>query len=122
MVDIKVKEQSIENLTRGRKIYEPPRYMSIATACEQLLEIEEEQGMRVCPPSALAVGLARVGADDEKIVAGTLEELKNVDFGGPLHSLVLVGKNVHELELEYLRGFLVNERTLEDLRASACNG
>jgi diphthine methyl ester synthase len=117
MADIKVKEQSIENLARGRKIYEPPRYMSIATACEQLLDIEEEQGMGVCRPNALAVGLARVGADDEKIVGGTLEELKAVDFGGPLHSLVLVGKNVHELELEYLRAFVVNEKALEALGA-----
>ena len=89
--------------------------MSIATACEQLLEIEEEQGLGICSASALAVGLARVGADDEKIVAGTLEELKDVDFGGPLHSLILVGKNVHELEVEYLRGFIVNEKALERL-------
>jgi len=89
--------------------------MSIATACEQLLEIEEEQGLGVCTPDTLAVGLARVGADDEKIVAGTLEELKQVDFGGPLHSLVLVGKNIHELEVEYLRGFVVNEKALDGL-------
>ena len=107
-----MKEQSLENLARGRKIYEPPRYMSIATACEQLLEIEEEQGLGVCTASALAVGLARVGADDEKIVAGTLEELKDVDFGEPLHSLILVGKNIHELEVEYLRAFVVNQKVL----------
>jgi diphthine methyl ester synthase len=114
-VDIKVKEQSLENLARGRKIFEPPRYMSIGTACEQLLETEEEQGSDVCTKDTLAVGLARVGADDEKIVAGTLEELKDVDFGGPLHSLILVGKHIHELEVEYLRGFVVNEKVLEGL-------
>jgi hypothetical protein len=28
-VDIKVKEQSIENLMKGRKIFEPPRYMTV---------------------------------------------------------------------------------------------
>jgi hypothetical protein len=28
---------------RGRKIYEPPRYMSVNTAVEQLLEIEEKR-------------------------------------------------------------------------------
>jgi len=115
MLDIKVKEQSLENLARGRKIFEPPRYMSISTACEQLLEIEEEQGLGVCAPNALAVGLARVGADDEKIVAGTLEELQHVDFGGPLHSLILVGKNIHELEVEYLRGFIINDKILDGL-------
>ena len=40
LLDIKVKEQSIENMARGRLIYEPPRYMDIATAAQQLLEIE----------------------------------------------------------------------------------
>lgn len=113
--DIKVKEQSLENLARGRKIYEPPRYMSIATACEQLLEIEEQEGQGVCAPDTLAVGLARVGADDEKIVAGTIEQLKDVDFGGPLHSMIVVGRNIHELEAEYLRGFIVDEKVLEGL-------
>lgn len=89
--------------------------MSILDACEQLLEIEEMQGLGVCTAATLAVGLARVGADDEKIVAGTLEELKTVDFGGPLHSLVIVGKRVHELEVEYLRAFTINENVLEGL-------
>lgn len=28
---------------RGRKIYEPPRYMSVNTCIEQLLEIEESR-------------------------------------------------------------------------------
>lgn len=41
LLDIKVKEQSLENMARGRLIYEPPRYMSIAQCCQQLLEIEE---------------------------------------------------------------------------------
>jgi len=89
--------------------------MSIATACEQLIEIEEEEGLGVCRPDALAVGLARVGAVDERIVAGTLDQLKDVDFGGPLHSMILVGKHIHELEAEYLRGFIVDEKALEGL-------
>jgi len=89
--------------------------MSIATACEQLLEIEEQKQQGVCTAETVAVGLARVGTDDEKIVAGTLEELKHVDFGGPLHSLIIVGTNVHELEVDYLRGFSVNEKLLDGL-------
>ena len=39
--DIKVKEQSIENMARGRKIYEPPRYMSVNEAVDELMEIEQ---------------------------------------------------------------------------------
>lgn len=108
ITDIKVKEQSLENLARNRKIYEPPRYMTIPQACTQLLEIESGEQQEVCTPSTLAVGLARVGAEDEMIVVGTLEELTTVEFGAPLHSLIVVGKKgVHEIEVEFLRGFLV---------------
>lgn len=32
------------NSYRGRKQYEPPRYMTINTAIEQLLEVEQTQG------------------------------------------------------------------------------
>jgi diphthine synthase len=41
LLDIKVKEQSIENLARGRKVYEPPRFMSIEQCIDQLFEVEE---------------------------------------------------------------------------------
>ena len=39
LLDIKVKEQSLDNLMKGRKIYEPSRYMSVNQAAEQLLDI-----------------------------------------------------------------------------------
>jgi diphthine synthase len=44
LLDIKVREQSEENMARGRKIYEPPRYMSPALAIKQLLQTEETRG------------------------------------------------------------------------------
>lgn len=44
LLDIKVKEQSLENMARGRKIYEPPRYMTVAQCAEQMLEVEEAKG------------------------------------------------------------------------------
>ncbi|VDK45818.1 unnamed protein product [Anisakis simplex] len=43
LLDIKVKEQSVENLIKGRKIYEPPRYMSCSEAAKQLLTIAERK-------------------------------------------------------------------------------
>lgn len=43
-LDIKVKEQSIENMARGRLIYEPPRYMTINQAAKQLIEVERNRG------------------------------------------------------------------------------
>ena len=41
LLDIKVREQSLENMARGRKIYEPPRYMTVGQCAQQLLEAEE---------------------------------------------------------------------------------
>jgi len=100
--DIKVKEQSIENLIKGRKIFEPPRYMTVAQCCQQLMEVEESKQGGFCTPDSLAVGLARVGCDDQLICSGTLAELATVDFGGPLHSLVMVG-TTDEIEVDMLK-------------------
>ncbi len=43
LLDIKVKEPTEESLARGRKVYQPPRYMSVATAIQQLIEVEEKR-------------------------------------------------------------------------------
>ncbi|KAF0309343.1 Diphthine methyl ester synthase [Amphibalanus amphitrite] len=106
LLDIKVKEQSVENLLRGRKIYEPPRFMSVSVAAAQLLEAvggraETDPGLT---PASRVVGLARVGTDTERLVACTLREMAGVDLGPPLHSLVVVG-NTHPMELDYLKQF-----------------
>ncbi|KAK0715046.1 tetrapyrrole methylase [Lasiosphaeris hirsuta] len=113
LLDIKVKEQSMENLARGRRIYEPPRYMSVGTCAQQMLEIEEQKGEGVYGPDSLAIGAARVGGKTEKFVAGTLRELCDADeeLGPPLHSLVLLGRRTHELEHDYVREFAVNKET-----------
>ena len=110
LLDIKVKEQSMENMARGRRIYEPPRYMTVGQCASQMVEVEAEKGEGVCGEECLAVGAARVGCDDEKFVAGTLKELCESDeeLGGPLHSLVLLGKRTHELEHDFVREFAVD--------------
>ncbi|CAF3536564.1 unnamed protein product [Fusarium graminearum] len=111
LVDIKVKEQSLENMARGRLVYEPPRYMTVGQCAQQMLEIEEERKEGVYAKDSLAIGAARVGGRTEKFVAGTLEELCSTDeeLGPPLHSLVLLGRRTHELELDYVRQFAVDK-------------
>mgnify|MGYP000942762405 CR=1 FL=1 len=47
LVDIKVKEQSLENMARGRLVYEPPRYMTVGQCAQQMLEIEDERKTQV---------------------------------------------------------------------------
>ncbi|KAG4418878.1 diphthine synthase [Cadophora malorum] len=115
LLDIKVKEQSLENMARGRKIYEPPRYMTVGQCAEQMLEIEglkKEVGEGgVYNEESLAVGAARVGGKSERFVSGTLKQLCEADevLGGPLHSMVLLGRRTHELESDYVREFAVDK-------------
>ncbi|CAJ0965124.1 unnamed protein product [Ranitomeya imitator] len=115
---IKVKEQSIENLMKGKNVFEPPRYMSLNQAAEQLLQIVQnrrELGEELAlTENTICVGLARVGASDQHIAAGTLQQLSTVDFGGPLHSLVISGC-MHPLELDMLRLFAVEPSSFDQI-------
>ena len=50
----------------------------------------------------LAVGVARLGSRDEKVKASRIGRLVTEDFGGPPHSIVVVGR-LHFMETEALR-------------------
>jgi len=113
-----VKEKSVENLIRGREIYEPARYQSVAQACEQLCEIiDEEEELPCVTKETICVGLARVGKDDQLICADTLQNLAGKDMGGPLHSLIVAGK-LHPLEIDYIRIFYTGDVAFEELAKS----
>ena len=47
------------------------------------------------------MGIARIGSEDQRIVAGSMASLLDVDFGPPLHSLVIAG-DTHVIEDEIL--------------------
>ena len=113
LLDIKVKEQSLENLARGRKIYEPPRYMTAAQCARQMLETENERSEGAYSPNCMAVAVARVGSEDQKIASGTLQQLCEVDMGPPLHSLILLGNRVHDLERDFVREFAVDPQAFD---------
>lgn len=110
LLDIKVKEQTIENMMRGKKIYEPPRFMTVSQAAEQLLQIIRRRREPGAEPGAepgmtedtVCVGVARLGSDDQSIRAAPLRELVSCDLGGPLHSLVVTGR-LHPLEVDMLK-------------------
>lgn len=54
--------------------------------------------------------MARIGTDSQCIISGSLEELLTVDYGPPLHSLVVPGE-LHVMEQELLATFACNEST-----------
>ncbi|GAA6008165.1 diphthine synthase [Rhodotorula paludigena] len=132
LLDIKVKEQSEENLARGRKIYEPPRYMSVPTAISQLLSLlppdltsssyspdaPVPQPDVLDPHTTLAISASRVGHPSQTFVSGTLAELATLDeerFGGPLHSFVIVGRTFHALERDFARRWAVNPQRWDEV-------
>eukprot|EP01017_Pseudomicrothorax_dubius_P003899 TRINITY_DN10669_c0_g2_i2.p1 TRINITY_DN10669_c0_g2~~TRINITY_DN10669_c0_g2_i2.p1 ORF type:complete len:276 (+),score=44.91 TRINITY_DN10669_c0_g2_i2:131-958(+) len=101
LLDIKVKERTDENLLKGRKIYEPPRFMDVRTAVIQLLEAEENKGSQAYGKDTKAFGLARIGQTDQKIVAAPMIDfVDKVDMGGPLHSFVICAPELHPIEDE----------------------
>ncbi|GBE60016.1 diphthine synthase [Babesia ovata] len=69
LLDIKVKERSVENLMANRMIFEPPRYMTVNMAIEQILLVDEIR--REIGATTLAFGVARLGSKTAQIVAGT---------------------------------------------------
>ncbi|XP_048762048.2 diphthine methyl ester synthase-like isoform X1 [Ostrea edulis] len=115
LLDIKMKEQTIENLMKGRKIFEPPRFMTVKQASEQLLEIIENKRKEgddslALTEDTICVGLSRVGSDTQKIVCATLEEMTSIDLGEPLHSLIIPGE-MHSLERDMLLQFVVSDKS-----------
>ena len=85
LLDIKVKEPTEESLCSKYKEYMPPRFMSISTAVDQLLEAARENGYEWYNESTKCFGLARVGADNQKIVAAELGQFKDDNT----HSVIL---------------------------------
>ncbi|KAJ4448300.1 diphthine synthase [Periplaneta americana] len=118
LLDIRVKEPTLESLMKKKKEYQPPRFMSVCEAVEQLLEIinrkEAEAGDQGQMASSLCVGVARVGAEDQRIVACSLQEMKEVELGPPLHSLVIAGC-LHPLEVEFLTQFARSKDALLEI-------
>ncbi|MES1919395.1 diphthine synthase [Bonamia ostreae] len=99
LLDIRIKEQSFENLAIGNDIYDPPRFMKIKDCINQIMDISKEENS-LFNDSTKAIGVARLGHDDQLIKSGTFEQLKNFDFGKELHSLVIAGE-LDQIESEF---------------------
>ncbi|KAH7673877.1 diphthine synthase protein [Dioscorea alata] len=106
LLDIRVKEPSLESLCRGKKCYEPPKYMTIHTAINQLLEVEALRKGSAYSEESKCVGIARLGNEDQLIATGSMTDLLDMDFGAPLHCLVIVGET-HPVEKEMLEFYKV---------------
>ena len=97
-----------ENLRRGLHTLvlldidsENSRFMTANQGLDVLLDMERRTGKGVISEDMLVCAVARAGSPDYKAAAGKLRELKEMEFGPPLHTLVVPGK-LHFMEEEAL--------------------
>jgi len=124
LLDIKVKERTVENMMRGKNIFEPPRFMSTQQAAKQLMEIvknrktsehknqNEENNefvnniKNLLDENSICIAVARIGSEDQKLVASSLQNLKDIDMGPPLHSLI-IPSSLHHIEKDFIDTYTI---------------
>ncbi|HIH10575.1 TPA: diphthine synthase [Candidatus Woesearchaeota archaeon] len=82
------------------------KFMTIPEALTVLETIEERKKEHVITPSMMVIGCARLGADDMIIKAGSLEKIKEIDFGKPPFCLIVPGK-LHFVEREMIERYAI---------------
>jgi len=74
---------------------EQDKYMKGNEAAKKLMGIEENW---------IGIIIARAGSKNPRVVTGRLEKLSKMDFGEPLHLMVIPG-DLHHMEMEALESF-----------------
>lgn len=77
------------------------RYMTAGEAIKFLFEMEKIKKENVFDKNSIFCVVARAGSKKPVVRAGTFEDIKDIDFGPPLHSLVVPGR-LHFMEVEAL--------------------
>jgi len=120
LLDIKVKEPTLESMMKRKKEYMAPRFMSVNEAANQLIAILDNKTQNghkdlAFTQQSLVVGLARVGCEDQHIVACSLQNMTHVDLGPPLHCLIIPTEKLHPLELEFLTQYALDKTQFKEM-------
>ena len=126
LLDIKVKERSVENMMRGKNIFEPARFMTTQQAAKQLVEVirkrkiyskelneqpqtngTEEALNHSLKEDTVCIAAARIGSEDQKLVATNLKHLQDIDMGPPLHSLI-IASTLHPIEQDFISTYTMD--------------
>jgi diphthine synthase len=75
------------------------KFMSVNEALDILERIEKRKKENLINDDLLVIGCARLGSDNYLVKSGKLLEVKEFDFGAPLHCLIIPGK-MHFIEEE----------------------
>jgi diphthine synthase len=111
LLDIKVKEKSVENLIKGRDIYEPPRYMSVSQATSQLIEIINESINRLKKTEKKIKNLSddeeeinKEEAEIDELVKKNVLNEKTITVG-----LARVGRDDQQIQVDTIKNLSNND-------------
>jgi diphthine synthase len=76
-------------------------YMSATEGINILLEMEEIRNEQIISSDDMICVIARAGSKNPLVKSGKIVDLKNMDFGPPLHTIVIPGE-LHFMEKEAL--------------------
>jgi diphthine synthase len=80
---------------------EEGRFMSVGEAISSLQLMEKRRKEGVIGPDIIMIGIARAGGPTQLIRGGRANDVKDMDFGKPPHTLVVPGR-LHFMEAEAL--------------------
>lgn len=80
---------------------EKNQYMTANEGFNLLIKMEEKLKKHLIKDDMIACVVARAGAPDEMVIANTIYNLRQKDFGPPLHTIVIPGY-LHFMEIEAL--------------------
>ncbi|MBN1274874.1 diphthine synthase [Candidatus Woesearchaeota archaeon] len=119
LLDIKVAEPSKEDLLKGIDKPQPPRFMTVQQGLDVLKQLEEKHGLGVIGDDTIIVGVARLGGvnDIPLVRSGTIKQLMDVDFGEPMHSIIIPSPELHHVEEEMVEQWCAGEECVEEKEA-----
>jgi diphthine synthase len=113
LLDIKVAEPSKEDLLKGKNTTpQPPRFMTVNEGLAVLESLEKNLGLGMITDDMLVVGVARLGGVNTvpMICAGPLKLIKKIDFGVPMHSIIIPAEKLHHVEEEMMQEWAVKDK------------
>lgn len=82
------------------------RYMTVPDAIRYMLKLELRRNQKVFTESTMVIGVARLGSEKPLIVYGKAKDVMKIDFGLPVHCLIVPGR-MHFMEEEFLEKFKI---------------
>ncbi|KAH0570639.1 Diphthine synthase [Spironucleus salmonicida] len=120
LMDIKTKEMNIKAYIKGVERYDPPRYMLSNLCAKQIVEVLNEKKFESkFNIDSLAVALMRVGTDAEKYLCApikTMAMLPDEIMGEPLHSVLVLGNDISDMEAQMFNLFAYDDETKQILK------